>query len=76
MQEEEERLANAITDIWGISIEESLWSYLVLDNQVRKPYVADLGYQVELHVETAPFVTWQIAGPRRRSPRPRSAGCG
>ncbi|MEU0313116.1 tautomerase family protein [Nocardioides sp. NPDC006273] len=26
------------------------------------PYIADRGYEVEFHVETAPFETWKVDG--------------
>jgi phenylpyruvate tautomerase PptA (4-oxalocrotonate tautomerase family) len=46
----------------GITVEEILRRYFENVNGLLKPYIADRGYEVEFHVETAPFETWQIDG--------------
>ncbi|MDR7159124.1 tautomerase family protein [Arthrobacter sp. BE255] len=46
----------------GITVEEILRRYFENVNDFLKPYTADRGYEVEFHVEAAPFETWQIDG--------------
>lgn len=46
----------------GITVEEILRRYFENVNATLAPYIADRGYEVEFHVEAAPFETWQIDG--------------
>ena len=48
--------------LMGISVEEILANYFEQVSEVLDPYIADRGYEVEFHVETAPFETWKIDG--------------
>jgi len=56
------RTNEAAAALVGITVEEILGRYFEKVNELLKPYVADRGYEVEFHVETAPFETWQIDG--------------
>jgi len=49
-------------ELAGITVEEILKRYFENVNGILKPYTIDRGYEVEFHVETAPFETWQIDG--------------
>ncbi|TQC42230.1 hypothetical protein EEB14_50090 [Rhodococcus sp. WS4] len=48
--------------LMGVSVEQILENYFNSVSEVLKPYIADRGYEVEFHVETAPFETWKIDG--------------
>ena len=55
----------------GITVEEILGGTSRSVSEALKPYIADRGYEVEFHVETAPFETWKIDG--MTPPAPESA---
>ncbi|QSE86390.1 tautomerase family protein [Rhodococcus koreensis] len=57
--------------LMGISVEEILANYFGSVSEVLKPYIEDRGYEVEFHIETAPFETWKIDG--MTPPPPESA---
>ncbi|MFJ2667497.1 tautomerase family protein [Nocardia fluminea] len=46
----------------GITVEEILRRYFDSVSEVLQPYIAARGYELEFHVETAPFETWKIDG--------------
>jgi phenylpyruvate tautomerase PptA (4-oxalocrotonate tautomerase family) len=56
------RTNEAAAELAGITVDEILGRYFEKVNELLKPYIADRGYEVEFHVETAPFETWQIDG--------------
>lgn len=60
----------------GISVERVLERYFDKLNELLKPYIADRGYEVEFHVETAPFETWQIDGMTPPPPISTTSGVG
>jgi hypothetical protein len=62
------RTNEAAAELAGITVEEILGRYFEKVNELLKPYIADRGYEVEFHVETAPFETWQIDGMTPPSP--------
>lgn len=55
----------------GCTVEEILRRYFENINGFLMPYITSRGYEVEFHVETAPFETWQIDG--MTPPPPNSA---
>jgi phenylpyruvate tautomerase PptA (4-oxalocrotonate tautomerase family) len=54
------RTNEGAAELAGITVEEILRRYFENVNGILKPYTIDRGYEVEFHVETAPFETWQI----------------
>jgi len=44
----------------GVTVEQILANYFTSVDEVLKPYIADRGYELEFHIEAAPFETWKI----------------